>query len=277
MRQNLGASSLTGVEHRPRKLHGDRKQHEHDEVGQHDHREHGVAQPSPGARIRHNRRGHRGREGHDDDDEHDEHGEPLEADRVGSDREPWPCNPSHDEHTNDRNDQRHDRHACDDSQTRPQALDAECQARDERDERRRDPGDDLQLCGHRLGNEIAKVGSDEDAEEEIPRQTRESEASQDIAQDRGAHQRESKGQRCGGGTGGRVHAEAAHPDHRPNGQDERQDAPHSSTLRGGSRNATSSDPIVPTTTAVSSTEASVPTIATAFSAKATPNAPGRRR
>ena len=33
-------------------------------------------------------------------------------------------------------------------------------------------GHDLQLCGHRLGNEVAGVGSDEHTEEEIPRQTR---------------------------------------------------------------------------------------------------------
>ena len=70
---------------------------------------------------------------------------------------------------------------------------------------------------------------------------------------------------------------SANPSASAVGQDERQHTSHSSTLRGGSRNATSSDPIVPTTTAASSTEAPVPTIATAFSAKATPNAPGRRR
>ena len=47
-----------------------------------------------------------------------------------------------------------------------------------RDQRRRDPGDDLQLARHRLGDQVAEIRTDDDAEQQVAGQARQVEPAQ---------------------------------------------------------------------------------------------------
>ena len=112
-RQHLGASAFARVEHDARQLHRHREQHQHHEVGEHDHRQHRVAQPSARARVGHHRGRHRRRERHDHDDQQGQHDQPLESDGVGRNGQPRPRHPRHRRQADDRDGQRRRGHADD--------------------------------------------------------------------------------------------------------------------------------------------------------------------
>ena len=197
-RQNLRAAAFAGVEHDARQQHRHGEQHQHHEIGEHDDRQHRVAQPPACSRIRDHRRGHRRREGDDHHDQQGQHDQPLESDGVGRNRQPRPDHPRHHRQTGDGHGQRRGGHADDRRKSGPEAFDAQRQAGDERDQRRGDARDHLKLSGHRFGDQVAKGRPDDHTEEEIPRHAREMEPSQRVTRDRRAHEREPECERGGG-------------------------------------------------------------------------------
>ena len=134
----------------------------------------------------------------------------------------------------------------------PEPFDVERQAGDERDERRGDAGDDLHLSRHRLGDHVAEVRPDEDAEKEIPGQARQLQAAQHVASHPCAEQREADRQRDACGSGRRCRPEAAGPDHRRDDERDRRDSPHARRSRARRSAHSSWDTIVPSATMLNS-------------------------
>ena len=76
-----------------------------------------------------------------------------------------------------------------------EALDVERQPRDERDERRRDAGDELKLPRHRFGDDVAEIRSDQQPEQQIAGQARQPEPPQKFSGDQRDDQREAERER----------------------------------------------------------------------------------
>ena len=76
---------------------------------------------------------------------------------------------------------------------------------------------DLQLRRHRLGDDVAEVRSDEDAEQQVAGQAGKTEAAEQIAGDPGAEQREAERERsaCRCGGSGRDRVLEPRPQRRP--------------------------------------------------------------
>ena len=192
------APAVVGLEHHARDLHRAREEDEQDEVGDDDHREHGLAQPSARARVGDHRGGHRRREADDNHDQQRDHGQPRRARRLRRHREPGPRDPQEYGQASHGDGERGARHLDDGHEPPAHALQVERQPGDERDERRRDPGDHLELAGHRLGDDVADVRTDDDAEQQVAGQPREVEAAEDVAGDPRADEREAKRERGAG-------------------------------------------------------------------------------
>ena len=76
-----------------------------------------------------------------------------------------------------------------------ETLDVERQPGDERDERRRDTGDELKLSRHPLGDHVAEIGSDEQSEQQIAGQARQPESPKKLSRHERDDQREAERER----------------------------------------------------------------------------------
>ena len=155
-RQHVGALVRSRVERDTGHLHRDREQDQHHEIGEHDDRQHRVAQPSPRSRVRHDGGGHGRRERHDHDAQQGQHDQTLCAARVGRNGQPRPRDPGHGGYADHSDDHGDDGRPCDRAQPGSQAFDAQRQAGDEGDQRRRQSRDHLELASHRLRDQIAE-------------------------------------------------------------------------------------------------------------------------
>ena len=115
-------------------------------------------------------------------------------------------------------------------------LEVEREPGDERDERRRDAVDRLELAGHRLRDHVAEVRTDQHPEQQVSGQAREPEPPQQLAGHHRGYQREAERERRRGriGPGGVGPADPQH------GHDDQRDA-EQALHAGASRRDASSD------------------------------------
>jgi hypothetical protein len=257
-------------------LHPQREEDEQRQVGEHDHRQHQLAQRAARAGFCGHRGGHRRREADDDDDQQRDDGGLRQSRLVGCDRQPRPRQPDQRRQRGHRHAERRQRQPRDVRELPAEAIDVEHQPGDERDERRRHAADDLQLSRHRRGNEVAEVRAGEHAEQQVAGDARQLEAAQQVARDPGAEQGEAKGEGRACRSGRRHTADGAYPRDRGDRQRQRDEAAegHRPGSDGALKADTSCEPVVPITTMVRSTAVSGPSARTAFMAKATPKIPG---
>jgi hypothetical protein len=67
--------------------------------------------------------------------------------------------------------------------TPSQPIEVQRQARDERDERRGHSGNDLELRGHRLGDDVSEVGAGHQSEQQVTGEARQVHTAQQVPDD----------------------------------------------------------------------------------------------
>ena len=157
-------------------------------------------------------------------------------------------------------------------------LEVERQAGDERNQRRGDAVDDLKLARHRLGDDVAEIRTNQQAEQQIAGQPRQPEAAQELADDHCDDEREAERERRRRRRGA-ARADAPHPQHREDDEGDAEQTLHASTSGLGTMSACSSEITDPSTTTANAVRAASRSgfACSTFRTIAIPTAPGATR
>ncbi len=203
------------------------------EIGEHDDRQDQLAQPPARACLRGHGGNHRRREAHGDDHEQEEHRDLRLAGGVGRDRQPWPGDPGSEPQPEHGDRERGGSQPANRTKLTAETIDVQRQPGDEGDQGRRDAGDHLELCRHRFGDDVAKVGTHQHAKQQVPGEAGETHAPGRVADDPRTKQREAKRQRRSCRSDRVRRTSPTNPQHRGDGERQRREpsqAPSSGSL-----------------------------------------------
>ncbi len=166
-----------------RELRRDGEENQGGDVGEHNHGQHGLAEAAACTGFCRHRGGHGRRKADQDDGEEDDHRELGGAGRIRGDWQPRPRQPCHGHGAGHGHGEDRGGEPADVCEPPSESIQVQRQARDESDERRGHPRNDLELGGHRLRDDVSEVGARDEPEEQVAGEPRQVNPSQQFADD----------------------------------------------------------------------------------------------